>query len=59
MKYNKKAYTLLLLLLFTTGQLEKNVEKALVSAGAKKGEKQRILGVLCPNIYRIIKVNFQ
>ena len=37
MKYNKNADTLLFLLLFTTGQPEKNIEKTLfVSAGAQK-----------------------
>ena len=47
MKYNKNADTLLFLLLFTTGQREKDIEKILfVSAGPQKGEKQRILGAL-------------
>ena len=37
MKYNKNADTLLFLLLFTTGQREKNIEKTLfVSAGVQK-----------------------
>ena len=37
MKYNKNADNLLFLLLFTTGQLKKNIEKTLfVSAGAQK-----------------------
>ena len=58
MKYNKNADTLLLLLFFTTGQREKNIEKTFASAGAQKGEKQRVLGVLYRNIYRILKVNF-
>ena len=61
MKYNKNAETLLFQLLFTMGQLEKNIEKTLfVSAGTlKKGEKQQVLGVLYRNICRILKVNFQ
>ena len=60
MKYNKNADTLLFLLLFTTGEREKNIEKTLlVEAGAQKDEKQRVLGVLYPNFYRILKVNFQ
>ena len=33
MKYNKNADTLLFLLLFSTGQREKNIEKTFVSAG--------------------------
>ena len=37
MKYNKNADTLLFLLLFTMGKLEKNIEKPLfVSPGAQK-----------------------
>ena len=37
MKYNKNTDSRLFLLLFTTGQREKNIEKTLfVSAGAKK-----------------------
>ena len=37
MKYSKNADTLFFLLLFTTGQREKNIEKALfVGAGAQK-----------------------
>ena len=37
MKYNKNADILLFLLLFTTGQCEKNIAKTLfVSAGAQK-----------------------
>ena len=37
MKYNKNADILLFLLLFTTGQPEKNIEKTLfVSAGAQE-----------------------
>ena len=60
MKYNKNVDILLFLLLFTTGQHEKNIEKTLfVSAGAQKGEKQRVLGALYRNMYRILKVNFQ
>ena len=60
MKYRKNADTLLLLLLFTTTQPEKSIEKTLfMSAGALKGEKQRALGVIYHNIYRILKVNFQ
>ena len=36
-KYNKNADTLLFLLLFTTGQRERNIKKTLfVSAGAQK-----------------------
>ena len=36
-KYNENADTLLFLLLFTTGQCEKNIEKTLfLSAGAQK-----------------------
>ena len=38
MKYNKNADALLLLLFFTTGQREKNIEKTFLSAGAQKGE---------------------
>ena len=57
MKYNKNAETLLFQLLFTMGQLEKNIEKTLfVSAGTLK---QQVLGVLYRNICRILKVNFQ
>ena len=60
MTYNKNADPLLFLLIFTTGQREQNIEKTLfVSAGAQKSEKQRVLGVLYRNIYRILKVNFQ
>ena len=58
MKYNKNADALLLLLFFTTGQREKNIEKTFLSAGAQKRWKQRVLGVLYRNIYRILKVNF-
>ena len=59
-KYNENADTLLFLLSFTTGQCEKNIEKTLfVSAGAQKGKKQRVLGVLYHNVYQILKVNFQ
>ena len=37
MKYNQNMDTLLFLLIFTTGQHEKNIEKTLfVSAGAQK-----------------------
>ena len=37
MNYNKNAYTFLSLLLLTTGQRERNIEKTLfVSAGAQK-----------------------
>ena len=37
MRYNKNADTLLFLLLFTTGQREKNIEETLfVSVGAQK-----------------------
>ena len=37
MKYNKNADNVLFLLLFTTGQREKHIEKTLfVSAGAQK-----------------------
>ena len=51
MKYNQNAGTLLFLPLFAMDQREKNIEKTLfVGAGAKIGEKQRVLGVL----YRII-----
>ena len=57
MKYNKNADNLLFLLLFTTGQREKNIEKTLfVSAGAQKRWKKRVLGILYCSIYRILKV---
>ena len=60
MKYNKNVDSLLFLPLFATDQHEKNIEKRLlVRAGTKKGEKQRVLGVLYRNICRILKVNFQ
>ena len=36
MKYNKNADILLFLLLFTTSQREKNIEKTFVSAAARK-----------------------
>ena len=36
MKYNKNADTLFFLLLFTTSQREKNIQKSFVSAGAQK-----------------------
>ena len=36
MKYNQNADILLLLLFFTMGQREKNIEKTFVSAGAQK-----------------------
>ena len=36
MKYNKNVHTLLFLLLFTTGQREKNIEKIIfVNAGSQ------------------------
>ena len=51
MKYNKSADALLFLLLFTTSQREKSIEKTLfVSAGAQKRRKQRVLGVLYRNM---------
>ena len=59
MKYNKNADTLLFLLLFSTSQSKKNIEKTFVNAG--KGEKkQRDLGVLYHNIYRnlAVKITF-
>ena len=58
----KTKYTLLFLLLFTTGQRVKRIEKKkkhyLWAQALKKGEKQRVLGKLYRNIYRILKVNF-
>ena len=60
MKYNKNMDTLLFLLLFSMVQREENIEKTLLlGAGAQKRGKLRVLGVICPNIYRILKVNFQ
>ena len=59
MKYNKSADTLLFLLLFTTSQREKSIEKTLfVSAGAQKRRKQRVLGVLYRNICQTLEGNF-
>ena len=58
MKYNKNVDTLLFLMLFTMSKCKKkNIEK--MSAGTQKCEKQHVLGVLYPNIYQILKVNFQ
>ena len=49
MKYNKNADTLLFLLLFTTGQREKNIEKILfVSACAQKRSKTTGSGSILP-----------
>ena len=46
MKYNKNVDTLLFLLLFTTAQREKNIEKKLfVTASAQKNENHWVLGV--------------
>ena len=61
MKCSKNAATLLLLVLFTTGQREEEIfEKYYLWVQAlKKGEKLWILGILYPNIYRILKFNFQ
>ena len=60
MKYNKNADTLLSLLLFTTGQLEKNIEQHyLLVKALKNDEKQWVLGVLYRNIYGTLKLNFQ
>ena len=60
MKYNKNAGTVLFLLLFTTGQREKNIEKTLsVSAGVQKRWKKRVLRILYRSIYRILKIDFQ
>ena len=59
MKYNKSADALLFLLLFTTSQREKSIEKTLfVSAGAQKRRKQRVLGVLYRNICQTLEGNF-
>ena len=59
MKYNKSADVLLFLLLFTTSQREKSIEKTLfVSAGAQKRRKQRVLGVLYRNICQTLEGNF-
>ena len=44
MMYNKNADILLFLLLFTTGQREKNIGKTFVSAGAQKRWKNRGFG---------------
>ena len=57
MKYNKNADTLLFLLLFTTTKREKKY--CLWLQALKKGEKQGFLEVLYPNIYQILKLNFQ
>ena len=60
MKYNKNADTLLFLLLFATGQRENNVKRHYLWVQAlQKGEKQRVVGALYPNIYRILKVYLQ
>ena len=59
MKCDKNADTIFFLLLFTTGQHEKIFKKTFVSAGAQKGEKQQVRGVLYHNIYPILKQNFQ
>ena len=49
MKYSKNADTLLFLLLFTTGQNEKNIEKTLfVNAGAQKSWKTAGSGSTLP-----------
>ena len=49
MKYNKNLETLFFLLLFTTGQREKNIEKALfVGAGAQKRWKTAGAGSTLP-----------
>ena len=49
MKNNKNADILLFLLLFTTGQREKNIEKTLfVSAGAHKRRKTAGFGSILP-----------
>lgn len=59
MKYRKNADTLLLLLLFTTTQPEKSIEKTLfVSTDALNRLKPAGLGVLYHNIYQILKLNF-
>ena len=50
MKYNKNAETLLFQLLFTMGQLEKNIEKTLfVSAGTLKKGSGSALPQYLPN----------
>ena len=40
MKYNKNADTLLFLLLFSTSQSKKNIEKTFVNAGTQKRWKK-------------------
>ena len=60
MKYNKNANTILILLLFTTGQRGKILKKYYFLVQAlKKSEKQWVLGVLYRNICRILNANFQ
>ena len=60
MKYNQNADILLYLRLFTTRQREKILKRHYLWVQAhKKGEKQRVLGILYRNIYRTLKVNFQ
>ena len=48
MKYNKNADTLFFLLLFTTSQREKNIQKSFVSAGAQKRWKPPGFGSTLP-----------
>ena len=60
-KHNENADTHLFLLLFTKSQHEKKILKKtiFVSQVFKKGEAQRVLGILYHNIYRIQTINFQ
>ena len=58
MKYNKNADILLLLLFFTMGQREKNIEKAFVSAGAQKRWKTAGYGSALPQYLPNTKSKF-
>ena len=60
MRHNKIANTHLFLLRFIKCQREKILkENSLWVQALEMGEKQRVLGLLYDNIYRIHKVNFQ
>ena len=60
MNHNKKAGIHLFLLSFPKCQREKKIliEHSLWLQALKKGEKQRVLGLLYHNVYQIQKTNF-
>ena len=59
MTCNKNADALFFYCYLLRVNVKKDIEKTFVSAGTQEGEKERVLGVLYRNIYRILKANFQ